>query len=63
MEKTLEDYREAIREERRYVDKKPFSHNIISITLRIIAEKFGKEEAKKAIRDFKLNKLGWKEEK
>jgi hypothetical protein len=29
----------------------------------IIAKEYGKEEANKAIRDFDLTELGWKEEK
>lgn len=62
MSKTLKELRKQIIAEKRYVDRKPYSHNIISIALHIIADKFGKEEANKTIRDFKLNKLGWKEE-
>ena len=62
-EKTLEDFRDTIKKERRFVGKKPYSHNIISLTLRIIAEKFGKDEANKTIRICELKKLGWSEEK
>ncbi len=62
MDKRLEELREDIKRERKYVDKKPYSHNIISITLLIIAKEFGKEEANKAITDFKLINLGWQKE-
>lgn len=57
-EKTLKDYQNTIKRERRFVDLKPYSHNIISLTLRIIAEKFGKDEANKTIRLCNLKELG-----
>jgi hypothetical protein len=60
---TLEILRGDIAEEVDYVDVKPYSHNIIGLTLRSIAKNFGKEEANKAIRDFGLVKLGWREVK
>jgi predicted AlkP superfamily phosphohydrolase/phosphomutase len=63
MDKTLKELRNDISRERKYVDKKPYSHNIINFTLREIAAKFGKEEANKAVRELKLIKLGWSEEK
>jgi hypothetical protein len=63
MNTRLEEERKTIKKERLYVDRKPYSHNIISITLQIIAKEFGKEEAKKAVRDFKLETLGWRQEK
>lgn len=63
MKKTLKEYRAGIKKEIPYVDLKPFSHNIISISLSIIAKEYGKEEANKTIRDFKLDELGWREEK
>ncbi len=50
--KELEKLRERIEENVEYVDVKPFSHNIIGMTLRIIAEEFGKEKANQAIEDF-----------
>jgi hypothetical protein len=61
-EKTLQDYRNTIRQEARFVDLKPYSHNIISMSLRIIAEKCGKDEANKTIRICRLKRLGWSEE-
>lgn len=59
MTKTLDEYRNIIKEEVPYIDKKPYSHNIIGMTLSIIAKEYGDEEVKKAIRDFKLDKKGW----
>lgn len=58
--RTLEQLKDTIEDEVGYVDVKPYSHNIISITLRIIAENYGQTEANKAIREFGLVKLGWK---
>ena len=63
MKKTLKELRAGIKKEIPYVDLKPFSHNIISIGLMIIAKEYGKEEANKTIRDFNLKELGWREEK
>jgi len=63
MKKTLKELRANIKKEIPYVDLKQFSHNIISINLMIIAKEYGKEEANKAIRDLKLDELGWKEAK
>jgi hypothetical protein len=60
--KTLGDWRDVIADNAPYVDKKPYSHNIISIALSAIADRFGKEEANKAIRDFGLTKKGWREQ-
>jgi hypothetical protein len=59
MEETLDEYRNIIKEEARYIDKKPYSHNIVSMTLACISKTYGDEEVKKAIRDFGLDKKGW----
>jgi len=40
-------------------DVKSYSHNIIALALKQIAEEFGDDEANKAIVDFKLEQLGW----
>lgn len=56
----LKNWREVIAKEVRFVDKKPFSHNIISIALQAIANSCGKEHANAAIQQFGLEKLGWK---
>jgi hypothetical protein len=63
MKKTLKELRANIKKEIPYVDLKPFSHNIISINLMIIAKEYGKDEANKTIRNLKLDELGWKEAK
>lgn len=38
-------------------------HHLVRFNLTIIANKFGKEAANKVIRDLKLDKLGWTEQK
>ena len=58
--KTLIEWRTDIGQEAPYVDKKPFSHNIISICLGAIAKNWGKKQANKAILDCGLDKLGWR---
>jgi len=57
----LEEWRQEIKREVRFVDIKPYSHNIINISLQAIASRFGRDEANKAIRDFHLEEFGWKE--
>ena len=42
-----------------YVDIKPYSHNIIAITLKIIEEKFGEEESIRMMKECHLDKHGW----
>ena len=56
----LGDFRAQIAREAKIVeDVKSHSYNVIAITLRQIAQKFGDTEANKAITDFKLERLGW----
>jgi hypothetical protein len=62
-EKTLQDYRDTIKREAKDIGLKPYSHNIISMSLRIIADKFGKDKANETIRICRLKRLGWSEEK
>ena len=57
---TLEEWRSRIKKEIPFVDRKPFSHNIISIALGAIDHDYGIYEANRAIEDFKLERLGWK---
>ena len=59
--RTLKELRNKIDAEVDFVDIKPYSHNIIGLVLNEIFSKFGKDEANKAIRDFGLKPLGWKE--
>jgi len=60
--KTLSKLRSIIKKERDFVDLKPYSHNIISLTLMQIAKEYGYEKANKCIDDFELENLGWKKE-
>ena len=43
-----------------YVDVKPYSHNIISLSLGNAAQKFGNEVANDLIEEFGLEDLGWR---
>jgi hypothetical protein len=61
--KTLDAWKETILREMSYVDIKPYSHNIISLSLNAIARGWGKEKANYVIRDYGLTALGWNEEK
>ena len=42
-----------------YIDIKPYSHNIISMTLQIIEDKYGVEKAIEVIKNCRLDKHGW----
>lgn len=53
---------EAIRKEVKYVDIKPYSHNIINLWLREVATKVGKDDANMLIDKFHLERRGWKKE-
>lgn len=57
--KTLTEYRREIRQQVPWIGIKPYSHNLIGLTLGCIAEEYGETEANKAIKDFGLDKLGW----
>lgn len=59
----LEIVRERIENEIPYVGIKPYSSNIISINLRIAAERCGgNKTANKLIDEFELEDLGWNKE-
>ena len=58
----LKKLRETIRREAPFVGLKPYSHNLISVTLSLIDKNYGRAAANKAIRDFKLEAKGWKQE-
>ena len=49
-----------IKKEEPYIDIKPYSHNIISITLMKINKDFGKKYANIAIKKYNLENKGWK---
>ncbi|MHC4297957.1 MAG: hypothetical protein ACYS7Y_11690 [Planctomycetota bacterium] len=59
---TLDEWREEIKKNVPYVDRKTHSHTIITISLGAIERLFGKEEANKAVVDFKLERLGWEQQ-
>ncbi len=61
--KTLGDLRQCIRREIPYIDEKPYSHNIISLCLMEISQKYGIKAANKAVTDLGLDKLGWHTQK
>jgi gamma-glutamyl:cysteine ligase YbdK (ATP-grasp superfamily) len=48
-----------IQENIMWLDIRPYSHNLISLELRIIDEEFGQEYANKIILDYGLDKMGW----
>ena len=60
--KTLQELKKVIEREKPFVDIKPYSHNIISLTLMQISKEFSSKEANKCIKDFNLESLGWKKE-
>ena len=43
-----------------YIDIKPFSHNIISLELRLVSEQFGQDVANQLIEDIGLDTKGWR---
>ncbi len=55
----LADRRAAIEDEIPNLDTHEFSHNIISLELRLIADEFGVAEANRAVEDLGLDQLGW----
>jgi hypothetical protein len=54
--------RNRIRKEAPYVGVRPFSHNIIRLTLLEIKRKYSLEEANKAVCDFNLEAKGFNKE-
>jgi hypothetical protein len=59
-EKELKDLM-CIAEEARWIDIKPYSHNIVGITLRMLDEnhKYDEEKIKLVVKTFGLDKKGW----
>ena len=55
----LKELYSKIEEEVPYIDIKPFSHNLIGLSLRQIANEFGQDRANEAIEHFDLEELGW----
>jgi len=54
---------EEIEKELEFLDLKPYSGQIISCRLRMVADKCGNEEANKLIDELGLELLGWKKVK
>lgn len=50
-----------IAQESRFIDIKPYSHNIVGLTLRILSEshKYDEEKIKLVVKTFGLDKKGW----
>jgi hypothetical protein len=57
--KKLKIYINTIKKNIPYVDIKPYSHNIINLTLTSIGEQFGNNVANKIIADTELKNMGW----
>ncbi len=58
----LAELRAAIQRERPYIGKKPYSHNIVRLTLAIIEKEFGRAAANETVRKYKLEAKGFNEE-
>ena len=56
---SLQELRSTISANVAGVDDRPYSHNIISLTLGTIAEEYGIEAANETIEDHHLEELGW----
>jgi hypothetical protein len=59
---SLAELRKRIKKDAPYVGVRPYSHNIIRLTLAQIAQDHGRAEANKAVRDFKLESKGFNTE-
>ena len=57
--KRLAELYAKIKKEVKFVDVKPYSHNIISLVLRTISKEFGYNKANEAIAKFKLDEIGF----
>ena len=57
--RTEEEIIQSIKNEIPYVDIKEYSHNIISLELRMYSEIKGDEETYKLIKQLGLDELGW----
>ena len=57
--KTKDQIIEKIKQEIPFIDVKPFSHNIISLELRLLEEKYGEKEVYNLINSTDLKYKGW----
>lgn len=55
----LAELRKRVKCESPYIGVKPYSHNIVRLTLAQIAQDHGRAEANKAVRDFGLESKGF----
>ena len=62
MSETLRQLRARVKRESPYVGIRPYSHNIIRLTLAQIYEEHGRAAANKVVRDFNLAARGFDEE-
>ena len=60
--KTIKEWKDSILNEISWVDTKPYSHNIISLSLGAISKGWGKNKANKIVEDFGLEQMGWHKE-
>ena len=60
MKKTLRELRDQIREYVKTIDIKPYSSNLISMTLQKIDKEHGREKASETIDLLSLESLGYK---
>eukprot|EP01050_Picozoa_sp_SAG11_P045466 SAG11_NODE_22688_length_401_cov_3.029801_1_plen_70_part_00 len=42
-----------------FIDEKPYSHNIIAMTLQIIEDKYGEDKVIETMKNCRLDKYGW----
>lgn len=58
----LAELRRRVKRETPFIGVKPYSHNIVRLTLARIAQDHGRAEANKAVRDFNLKSKGFNTE-
>jgi len=55
----MNDARQKLKKEVRFIDVKPYSHNIVSLVLMGVSSKIGNTYANQLIDEFKLERKGW----
>ncbi len=58
----LAELRRRIANESRYIGIKPYSHNIVRLTLSEIGRNFSVAEANRAVREYRLESKGFNQE-
>jgi len=56
----LDEAKQKIRDEVKFVDIKPYSHNIIGLLLLSVSKDYGRKQANELIDEFELEDMGWK---